>query len=151
MREAVPNMSVTRLFYCLQGVLVPVRVMKHNDAGVRVRLEGGPGLFGFVPADYVTDDVLPVDPITGQVRGRVVSNRLALPLLTTATHLFHQVFIIFCVLTFLFYFLFLSPQMEISLTRSVRQSPPAPPSLARRSSRAIGRIFGRGVWSLHGA
>ncbi|CAM9424108.1 unnamed protein product [Laminaria digitata] len=40
--------------------------MKHNDAGVRVRLEGGPGLFGFVPADYVTDDVLPIDPITGQ-------------------------------------------------------------------------------------
>ena len=46
---------------------MPVRVMKHNDAGVRVRLEGGPGLFGFVPADYVTDDVLPIDPITGQV------------------------------------------------------------------------------------
>ncbi len=42
--------------------------MRHNDAGVRVRLEGGPGLFGFVPADYVTDDVLPTDPITGQVR-----------------------------------------------------------------------------------
>ena len=56
-----------RPFLCLQGVLVPVRVMKHNDAGVRVRLEGGPGLFGFVPADYVTDDVLPIDPITGQV------------------------------------------------------------------------------------
>lgn len=51
----------------IQGVLVPVRVTKHNDAGVRVRLEGGPGLFGFVPADYVTDDVLPTDPITGQV------------------------------------------------------------------------------------
>lgn len=41
--------------------------MRHNDAGVRVRLEGGPGLFGFVPGDYVTDDVLPPDPITGQV------------------------------------------------------------------------------------
>lgn len=46
---------------------MPVRVTKHNDGGVRVRLEGGPGLFGFVPADYVTDDVLPTDPITGQV------------------------------------------------------------------------------------
>lgn len=45
--------------------------MRHNDAGVRVRLEGGPGLFGFVPADYVTDDVLPTDPITGQVRAWV--------------------------------------------------------------------------------
>jgi len=54
-----------------KGVLVPVRVMRHNDAGVRVRLEGGPGLFGFVPADYVTDDVLPTDPITGQVRAYV--------------------------------------------------------------------------------
>lgn len=52
---------------CEKGVLVPVRIMRHNDAGVRVRLEGGPGLFGFVPADYVTDDVLPPDPITGQV------------------------------------------------------------------------------------
>lgn len=50
-----------------KGVLVPVRVMRHNDAGVRVRIEGGPGLFGFVPSDYVTDDVLPIDPITGQV------------------------------------------------------------------------------------
>lgn len=47
---------------------MPVRVMRHNDAGVKVRLEGGPGLFGFVPKDYVTDDVLPVDPITGQVQ-----------------------------------------------------------------------------------
>lgn len=46
---------------------MPVRVMRHNDAGVRVRLEGGPGLFGFVQRDYVTDDVLPTDPITGQV------------------------------------------------------------------------------------
>lgn len=51
----------------LQGVLVPVRVMRHNEHGVKVKLEGGPGLFGFVPADYVTDDVLPNDPITGQV------------------------------------------------------------------------------------
>lgn len=50
-----------------QGVLVPVRVTKHSKYGVRVRLEGGPGLFGYVPADYVTDDVLPSDPITGQV------------------------------------------------------------------------------------
>eukprot|EP00903_Cladosiphon_okamuranus_P017486 g16106.t1 len=49
-----------------EGVLVPVRVFRHNDAGVRVRLEGGPGLFGFVKKDYVTDDVLPTDPITGQ-------------------------------------------------------------------------------------
>ena len=55
-------------YITLQGVLVPVRVFRHNDAGVRVRLEGGPGLFGFVPRDYVTDDVLPTDPITGQVR-----------------------------------------------------------------------------------
>lgn len=50
-----------------QGVLVPVRVIKHLDSGVRVRVEGGVGLFGFVPVDYVTDDVLPSDPITGQV------------------------------------------------------------------------------------
>ena len=54
---------------------MPVRVMKHNDAGVRVRLEGGPGLFGFVPADYVTDDILPMDPITGQVRLLVLWSR----------------------------------------------------------------------------
>ena len=59
-------------YITLQGVLVPVRVFRHNDAGVRVRLEGGPGLFGFVPRDYVTDDVLPTDPITGQVRCGVV-------------------------------------------------------------------------------
>lgn len=51
---------------------MPVRVFRHNDAGVRVRLEGGPGLFGFVPRDYVTDDVLPTDPITGQVWCAVV-------------------------------------------------------------------------------
>ncbi|CAM9919098.1 unnamed protein product, partial [Sphacelaria rigidula] len=50
-----------------QGVLVPVRVLRHNEHGVKVKLEGGPGLFGFVPTDYVTDDVLPNDPITGQV------------------------------------------------------------------------------------
>ncbi|CBN78798.1 GTB1; RNA binding / hydrolase, acting on ester bonds, also similar to transcription elogantion facto [Ectocarpus siliculosus] len=62
-----------------EGVLVPVRIMRHNDAGVRVRLEGGPGLFGFVPGDYVTDDVLPPDPITGQkadLKGVVKENQL---------------------------------------------------------------------------
>ena len=57
---------------CWQGVLVPVRVTQVREKGVRVRIEGGVGLFAFVPADHVTDDVLGTDPITGQVRSIVL-------------------------------------------------------------------------------
>ncbi|CAM9648035.1 unnamed protein product, partial [Ascophyllum nodosum] len=53
-----------------EGVLVPVRVTQVREKGVRVRIEGGVGLFAFVPADHVTDDVLGTDPITGQANLR---------------------------------------------------------------------------------
>ncbi|CAM9940185.1 unnamed protein product, partial [Discosporangium mesarthrocarpum] len=51
-----------------EGMLVPIRVTGHSNGGVRCRVESGPGLFGFIPMDRVSDNALPVDPITGMVK-----------------------------------------------------------------------------------